>query len=322
MTVHPAITRIAKTLFDSAILLVLASIIVFMLVRVIPGDPASAMAGPTATLEEIEAIRASLKLNDPIWVQYMVWVGSVLSGDLGQSFTVHLPVLELIQMRIGSTIELTIAGVLAAIILGLITGVISGLWRNKLPDSLASGVSIISHALPSFWIGMILLVVFGLILRWSPISGYVPVTEDFATGLWHLVFPAVTLGLANGPKLFWYLRGGVVENLREDHVRTAIMKGLPTRSVVGNHVLRNSLIPTFTFLGVLVGKSLGGAVVVEVVFNRPGLGRLLVDSVLNRDYPTVQGVVLLAVAIFIAVNSITDLLYTWVDPRLRLEAAP
>lgn len=298
-------------------MLVLTSIAIFSLLRLIPGDPAVVLAGQDAPLESVEALRSQMGLDRPLPVQYVIWVGEVLQGNLGTSYVADRPVSELISQRLPATAELAVAAFVLVVVCGLASGILAALHRGRLLDWLISSFNTVALSVPPFWTGLLFLLLFGLTLRWLPLSGRVPITEDVVDAGRHLLLPALTLGLAMTPELSWFVRNSLLDVISHDYVRTARAKGLAERQVVRGHVLRNALIPVLTVLGVQVSRLLGGAVVVESVFGWPGLGRLLVQSILNRDYPTVQGVLLFIVTVFVLINLLTDLLYTWADPRLR-----
>jgi ABC-type dipeptide/oligopeptide/nickel transport system permease component len=301
---------------DLVPVLILASIAIFALLRLIPGDPAAVIAGPDAPVETIEVLRTELGLDRALPVQYGLWLKEVVQGNLGTSYLTNQPVTDLIWQRLPATAELAIAAYGIMLIAGLTMGVLAALNRGSKVDWAFTALNTVALSVPSFWTGTLFLLYLGLRLEWFPLSGRVPPTEDFRDSLMHLVLPATTLAIAMTPELFWFVRNSVLEVLGHDYVRTARSKGLSEPSVIRGHVLRNALIPVLTILGVQAGRLLGGAVVVESIFSWPGIGRLLLQSILSRDYPTVQGVLLFIVTLFVLVNLVTDLLYTVVDPRI------
>lgn len=307
----------AQRMVDLIPVLILASMAIFILLRMIPGDPAVVLAGPDAPAESIEALRARLGLDEPLPLQYLYWMKEVVQGNLGTSYLANRPVTDLIGQRLMATVELAVAAYLIMLVAGLATGIIAALHRGRTLDWAISTLNTVGLSVPSFWMGTLFLLFFGLRLEWLPLSGRVPLTEDPIEALRHLALPAITLAIAMTPELSWFVRNSVLEVIGQDYVRTARAKGLSEQRIIQGHVLRNALIPVLTILGVQAGRLLGGAVVVESIFGWPGLGRLLLQSILSRDYPTVQGLLLFIVTLFVIVNLITDLLYTVADPRLK-----
>ena len=261
-------------------------------------------------------VRQSLGLDQPITTQYWLWISRAVTGDLGYSYATGTPVVELIGHRIPATLHLVITGLLLSIVLGISTGVVAALNRGILADKLVNGMNMAMLGVPSFSLGLVLLIVFGLVLRWLPLSGYVSLWDDPVASITHLILPASTLGLLIMPQLSWLVRDGMLANLEQDHVRTATSMGLPRSVIVRSNLLRNAFSPVLTLLGLTTGKLLAGAVIVESVFAWPGLGSLALKSVLSDDYPTVQAIVLLAVVTFVVVNLLTDLLHAKLDPRV------
>ncbi len=297
--------------------LLLASMAVFGLLRLVPGDPAAVIAGPDASQEAVEAIRTQFGLDRALPVQYGYWAAQAIQGNLGTSYVTGKPVSALIVERAPATLELALSAYVLMVVAGVSSGVVAALRRGRPADMAITTANTIALSIPSFWTGLILLLVFGVKLGWLPLAGRVPLLEDPRDALAHLLLPAITLALAMTPELSWFVRNSVLDVMSNDYVRTARAKGLAESHVFNRHVLRNALIPILTILGLQAGRLLGGAVVVESIFGWPGLGRLLLQSILNRDYPTVQGILLLIVMIFVVVNLIVDLLYVVVDPRLR-----
>jgi ABC-type dipeptide/oligopeptide/nickel transport system permease component len=296
------------------------SVITFSIVHLAPGDPALLLAPSDATMEEIEKVRHGLGLDRPLPVQYITWLGNVLTGDLGMSFFASQPVLELILERFPATILLTAAAMGFAIIVGVSLGLAASLRRDTLLDRVTMVGSVLGWSMPPFWIGLVLIIFFAVKLRWLPtggmysISALEPTVPDVAK---HLILPAFTLGVRHMSYVARLTRSSMLEVLGEDYVRTARAKGLVERVIVMRHALRNTLIPVVTVAGVSVGRLLGGAVVVETVFGWPGLGMLTVKGILERDFPLVQGSVLFIATTFVLVNFLVDMLYAWIDPRIR-----
>lgn len=306
--------RIAQTLP----VLILASIVVFVFIRLVPGDPALILAGPDATPDTVEAIREQMGLNQSWPQQYAIWIGHVLQGDLGRSFINRLPIAQLIAQAMPATIQLALVALTLAICIGIPSGIISAVWRGRWIDWLISTVNGLVLAIPNFWIAILLILAFSVRLRWLPPGGRVEFAEDPGLAWRSLVLPALTLFPSISAALSRFTRASMIEVLSEDYVRTARAKGISPFFVIARHALRNALIPVITILGIQFGRLMGGAVIIENVFAWPGVGRLILQGVLNRDYAVVQGALLMLVCIFISVNLLVDLLYGVCDPRVRL----
>ena len=298
--------------------LVLVSVVVFLMVHAIPGDPAYVLLGPTAKPEQIEALQSEMGLDKPIWEQYLIWVGDVAGGDLGKSWINGYPVAKLIRQKLPATVALAIGSMIVALAIAIPLGILSALHPGTWLDRFASLYNGLMLAIPTFWLGVLLVLVVSLKLRWLPPSGYTPFAEDPVRSAKSLLLPSLTLGAYLSAIFARFLRSSVAETLRLDYVRTAAAKGLSERRIVRGHVLQNALIPVVTMLGIQFGGLLGGAVVVEAIFDWPGLGRLLVTSIFSRDYAVVQGTILLAATSFLVVNLVTDLTYGLLDPRIRI----
>ncbi len=297
--------------------LFIVSVVVFLMVRAIPGDAAHVLLGPTAKPEQIAALRAQMGLDEPIWDQYLIWIQGVFRGDLGHSWINRYPVSELIAQKLPATVALAVGAMTAALLVAIPMGILPALRPGSWIDRLAKLYSGLLLAIPTFWLGVLLVLVVSLRLGWLPPSGFVPFREDPVQAVKLLILPAVTLGAYLSAIFARFLRTAVSEALAQDYVRTATAKGLSERHVVTRHVMRNALIPVVTMLGIQFGGLLGGAVIVEAIFDWPGLGRLLVTSISSRDYAVVQGTILLAAVSFLIVNLITDLTYGFLDPRIR-----
>jgi len=285
------------------------SLIIFAMVRVIPGDPAMIMAGPHATEEYVRQIRAQLGLDKHPVTQYLIFLGNLVQGDLGTSTRTALPVTKEIFSRLPNTLLLAMASILIATVLGVTIGIVSGIKQNSLFDYLSMVAALFGLSMPVFWLGLMLMLLFSIKLGWLPAVG--------AETPSHLILPALTLGANSMAIIARMTRSSMLEVVRLDYIRTARSKGLPERLVLSRHALRNALIPVVTVIGLQTGILLGGAVLTEIVFAWPGIGRLLVEAILARDYPVVQGVVLVVATMFIVVNLIVDLLYAYLDPRIR-----
>jgi ABC-type dipeptide/oligopeptide/nickel transport system permease component len=296
------------------------SLLVFAVLHLAPGDPAAIMLGAQATKEDVVRLHRDLGLDQPLVVQYVRWMGHVLQGDLGRSIPLGRAVLPEVLLRFKATLVLTAGALLIAILLGLAAGIVSAVKQYTWLDRISMGVAVTGVSLPVFWTGIMLILLFALQLRWFPSSGMSsPYGSGVADVLWHLVLPAVTLGTASAAALARLTRSSVLEIIRQDYVRSARAKGLAERAVIARHVLKNAINPIITVLGLQVGFLLGGAILTETVFSWPGLGSMMVRAIQARDYPLVQGGVLLIATSFVLVNLIVDLLYAVFDPRIRYE---
>jgi len=310
---------ILSRLLQAIPVLLLASILVFSLIRFIPGDPVYAILGENARPAEIEAMRAKMGLDKPIIVQYFIWLGQVLRGDLGASQINKFPVNELLWIKAKASFELAVAAMFVAALLALPIGILSAVNRGGTFDRVLTAVSSVFYAIPTFWLG-ILLVTF-VALRWGlvPPSGRVDPSDDFFLFLKLLILPAITLGIPTAAVLSRFLKTSLLEVMNQDYVRTARAKGLAERMVVARHSMRNALIPVVTVFALQFGAFLGGAVVTESIFDWPGLGTMALQGILKRDYPMVQGAILFVVIVFILMNLLADLSYGFLDPRIRYE---
>ena len=296
------------------------SVLVFSVLHLAPGDPAAIMLGAQATKEDVQRLHRDLGLDQPLVVQYLHWIGQVARGDLGRSIPLGRAVLPEVLLRFKATLVLTAGALVIAVLLGLGAGIISAVKQYSWLDRLSMGVAVTGVSLPVFWTGIMLIIVFALQLRWFPSSGMSsPYGSGVADVLWHLVLPAVTLGTASAAALARLTRSSVLEIIRQDYVRSARAKGLAERAVIARHVLKNAINPIITVLGVQVGFLLGGAILTETVFSWPGLGSMMVRAIQARDYPLVQGGVLLIATTFVVVNLAVDLLYAIFDPRIRYD---
>jgi len=295
----------------SALMVVLGvCTLVFLLIHLVPGDPVEVMLGESARPADRAALRSSLGLDRPLAEQYLGYLRGLVQLDLGESFQDRRPVAQVLAERVPATLELTAAALALALLLALPLGVAAARRRGGWLDSGAMGVSLLGVSIPNFWLGPLLILVFSLQLGWTPVSG--------REGPASLVLPAVTLGTGLAAVLARMVRSSVLEVLGEDYVRTARAKGLSETAVLWGHALRNAWLPVLTLLGLQLGGLLGGAVITETVFAWPGLGSLLVEAIQGRDYPVVQGCVLLISLTYVLINTLTDLVYAWVDPRIRL----
>jgi peptide/nickel transport system permease protein len=290
---------------------------VFIMLKLTPGDPASAILGVQATPAELARVRQAMGLDRPWPAQFATWLLGALQGDLGQSYISKKPVSELILTRLPVTLELTLFAMLLAALIGIPAGVIAAARRYSLLDYSITSFALFGVSMPSFWFAILLILFFSLYLGWLPASGYTPWGRGLIPHLKSLVMPAISLGLFLAGALVRFSRTSMMETLVQDYVRTARAKGLAGRVVLLRHALKNALIPTVTVLGVQFGALLGGAVITEQVFAFPGVGTMLLTAVNQRDYPVVQGVTLVVAVIFTLTNLVVDVLYTWLNPRIR-----
>ena len=294
------------------------SLVAFLLIRLAPGDPAVALLGMEADDTALAALRAKLALDQPLWVQYFSWLAAILKGDFGRSIQGGREVLPLLASALGPTALLSAAALAISLLIAIPAGVIAATRRNTGADYAASFVALCGLSLPSFWLGILLILLFSVQIPLLPASGYVSPLVDPAGFLARLVLPAVTLGAALAASTMRMTRAAMLEVLRSDYVRTARAKGLAPSRVVWRHAFANAQIPIVTLLGIQMGQLLGGVVITETVFAWPGIGKLTVDAIFARDYPVVQGAVLLTAALFVLINLATDLVYTVIDPRVRV----
>ncbi|MGV0875153.1 ABC transporter permease [Mycolicibacterium sp. XJ879] len=315
---HPVLRFLARRLLYSAVVMVGVVVVVFTLVHLVPGDPVRIALGTRYTPEAYDALRQASGLDKPMLEQFFGYLGSALTGDLGVSFRNGDPVTLILLERLPATVSLAVAGVLLALLIALPAGIWSALHEGRLSDAIVRVGSQFGVSIPDFWMGILLIALFATTLGWLPTSGYRPLFEDPAGWLRHIVLPALTVGLVAAAIMTRYVRSAVLEVAATGYVRTARSKGLPPAVLTFRHTVRNALIPILTITGIQLATILGGVIVVEVVFAWPGLGRLVYNAVAARDYPVIQGAVLLIAALFLLVNLIVDALYAVVDPRIRL----
>jgi len=308
---------ILRRLAATVPVLLVVAVFVFLLLRLTPGDPAAIMAGDVATAEQIERIRAGLGLDKPIVVQFGIWLGKILSGDLGESFYFKIKVAELIRHRLEPTLALATLTIFFAVIVSIPLGVIAA-WRyGGWFDRALMGFSVMGFSIPVFVLAYLLIWLVSLQLGWLPVQGYVRISENFFLFLKHLILPAITLSVIYIALIARVTRASVLEALGEDYIRTARAKGLSEIRVLVRHALANAAVPIATVIGIGIAILIGGVVVTESVYAIPGLGRLTVDAVLARDFPTIQGVILFFSFIYVLVNLLIDLSYVFLDPRIR-----
>jgi peptide/nickel transport system permease protein len=299
--------------------LLIVAFVAFSLMQLVPGDPASVLLGPDAPDHEVEALRVRLGFDQPLLVQFGLWFGRLLQGDLGTSYYLGLGVAESIATRVPATLYLALSSLLVAVTFGMPLGIVAAVRHKSWIDRLVMLFAMVGIAAPSFWIGLNFILVFSVWLRWFPTGGYVPLSEDFLGGLRYLVLPALALGLNQAALIARMTRSSVLDVLRQDYVRTARSKGVSERSIIWRHILKNAMNPVLTIIGISFGVLMSGTVIVETVFTYPGLGRLVVLAVQRRDYPLVQGILLLAALLYMLINLLVDLAYALFDPRIHYE---
>ncbi len=309
---------LARRAGASLIVLFVATLIVFAGIRALPGGPELALAGEERDPESLAAIRERYGLDDPLPVQYWNWITLALQGDLGESVRTGLEVSEIVVTRLPVTLELTLLSVLVALLLGIPTGIMAAVKQGRLSDYVGSGVALFGLSVPNFWLGLMLILAFAIYLPLLPASGYEPFFSNPVENLRHMIMPAFVLGSGLAAVVMRQMRSAMLESLSEDYVRTARSKGLSERSVIGIHAFRNSLITVTTVVGLQLGALISGAVVTEQIFVIPGFGKLIVEAVFQRDFPVIQGVILVTTAGYIIVNLLVDLLYSVLNPRIRI----
>ncbi|GHH99394.1 ABC transporter permease [Neobacillus kokaensis] len=302
---------LVKRLVSLIPLLLVVSFIVFMFIHIIPGDPARLLAGKEATAEEVEMARVSLGLDKPLYEQYFIYLKDLLTGNMGYSVKSGAPVSQLIGDRIMPTLGLTFLSIIWALVVGILIGVVSAVFRNKWPDHLGMFTAVSGISLPNFWVGLVLIQLFSVQLGMFPTGG--------AEGWSSYIMPSFALGAGIMAMIARFTRSSLVESMKQDYIRMGRAKGLGSRQIIFGHALKNSLIPVVTVAGLQFGFLLGGSVVVETVFSFPGLGTLLIDSIQFRDYPVVQAEILLFACQFIVVNMIIDVVYSYLNPKIRYE---
>ena len=298
------------------VMLVVATVS-FVLIRLAPGDPASVLAGPDAGPEDLARLRVSLGMDQPLPVQLVKWFGRLAQGDLGQSIFLRRPVTQAIVERLEPTLLLTLWGTLLSVLIGVPAGIVSAHRHGSAVDQSFMALALLGLSIPNFLLGLLMILVFGVWLGWLPVSGYVPLDEGVGANFRSLLMPAVSLGLVQSALVARITRSSMLDVLREQYILAARARGLGERVLVYKHALKNAIIPTLTVIGITVALLIGGAVVIETVFNIPGVGRLIISAVLRRDYPVVQGVVLLIAVTYTLVNLLVDLAYLVIDPRIR-----
>jgi peptide/nickel transport system permease protein len=300
---------VLRRLWQSALTLLGVSLLVFVVLRVLPGDPAKMLLPDGAPQSAVDELNRQLGLHEPLHVQYGIFIRSVVRGDFGQSFQYRAPALRVVTERIAATAELALAALILTVAIGVSLGILAAVRRGTRYDYASTFLAVLGQSLPNFWLGIMLILLFGVALRWLPTSGF----ESWR----HIVLPAITLAAFPTALVARLTRSSMLEILGRDYIRTGRAKGLAERSVVLRHALRNAAVPVLTVLGLQIGTLLGGAVITESVFAWPGMGKLVVDAIFFRDFPVVQTVLIFSATIFVGLNLVVDLLYTVIDPRIR-----
>jgi peptide/nickel transport system permease protein len=294
----------------------LVSVLVFGLIHLVPGDPVLVILGTTAEKDQVEAMRHKLGLDRPVLLQYGSWIGHLLQGDLGHSIISDEPVMEMILRRMPTTLTVAAAALLLSLSISIPTGILSALRHNTYTDYVFMGLVILAVSMPSFWLALLFILLFSVELKLLPMMGYVSIFSDFWEGLRYLVLPATSLAFILAAVVARMTRSSMLEVLREDYIVTALSKGTPRRFIVFKHALKNAFAPVLTIIGFQIGFLLGGTVVVEDIYSIPGVGRLIFTAITNRDYPVVQGCILMVTIIYVFVNTAVDLTYAYFDPRV------
>lgn len=297
--------------------LLVVAVVIFTLITMTPGDPARVLAGEDASPEQVRMLRRDMGLEGPAPARFVRWLGRALRGDLGRSLFNRLPVGRIIGQHVGPTLMLSAMAVTISLCIGLPLGVVSGVFRNSWWDQAGLALAMLGAAVPTFWLGLSLIIVFAVNLGWLPSSGFRPPTEDLWRSLTYMLLPSLTLGVPSSALIIRFVRSSLLDVIATDYVRTARAKGLMERAVIFRHAMRNALVPILTVVGLTFAALMGGAVVTETVFAIPGMGQLVVQSVLRRDYPVIQGVTLVVATSYVMINLAVDLMYFLVDPRVK-----
>jgi peptide/nickel transport system permease protein len=294
------------------------AVVTFFLIHLTPGDPAATILGSQATETELEKLRESMGLNDPILMQFFNWIVQVFQGNLGWSIFMDMPVMQAIAEHLGPTVSLSVFAEIIAIVFAIPLGIMAATRKGSVADQLFMGIALVGISVPSFLIGLFLILLISLQLGWLPSGGYEALSEGFWNHLKYLIMPAFTLGILQAALIARMTRSSMLEVLNENYIKTAESKGLKRRIVIYKHAMRNALVPILTVIGQSFATLIGGAVVTETVFNIPGIGQLIVNSVLRRDYEVIQGTLLLIASLYVLINLVIDLFYGYIDPRIRL----
>jgi peptide/nickel transport system permease protein len=308
---------LARRLGGMAVVMFLVATMVFFLTRLAPGDPAALMLGDQASIADVEQLRRTYGLDKPVAVQYVLWLKEVASGNLGQSIFLQRPVLQAIAERAEPTFFLALFSIAVASLIGIPAGIVSAVWRGGRADQGVSAGAMLAASIPSFWLGLIFIQFFSVRLGWFPVAGYGEPGASLGQRLHHLMLPAIVLGIVNSALITRFTRASMLDVLSEDFVRTARAKGLSEPRIVLRHALGNALVPIITVIGLTAALLVGGAIITETVFGLPGIGNLVVSAVLRRDYPVIQGALIVIAGIYVVINFAIDVIYTLVDPRVK-----
>lgn len=299
--------------------LLIVGFVGFLLLNLIPGDPALVMLGPEATLDQVNKLRALLGLNLPVYLRLINWYGRLFRGDLGYSIFLSRPVFQAILERLQPTLLLTMFSLIIASVIGITSGIVAAVKRGTWIDQVATSLSVLGLSIPSFWLSLILITTFGVWVRWFPVAGYTPLKDGFLQTLRTLALPSLTLGFVSSTFISRITRSSMLEVMNQDYITVARAKGLGYRQVILKHALRNAILPIITVMGLTLGNLLSGAVIVETVFALPGIGQLALSSILRRDYPLIQGILLFTATVSVLVNLLVDILYVVLDPRIKYD---
>lgn len=310
---------IARRLISAIPVLFVVSVVTFLIMWIVPGDVTAELAGPDATPQQIERLRALLGLDKPLFGRALIWYGSLLRGDLGQSYLLNRSVADAVFERLPVTLSLAGLALVLSVLMGVLLGILAAVRHNSWVDQGAMTVALLGLSLPDFWFGLVLIFFFGVHLGWLPTGGFVPIAESFTGWLTSMTLPALTLAFTQMGVIARMTRSSMLDVIGQDYVRTARAKGMPARTVIFKHALLNAMVPIVTVIGVMTGVLLGGAVVIESVFSLPGVGRLIIGAIQRRDFPIIQGGLLITAATFVFVNIAVDVLYGWLDPRVRYD---
>ncbi|HRK24304.1 MAG TPA: ABC transporter permease [Beijerinckiaceae bacterium] len=311
------LVAIARRLAGMLAVMFIVATMVFFLTRLAPGDPASLMLGDQATAADVAVLRATYGLDQPLLVQYVLWLKEIASGNLGQSIFLQRPVLQAIAERAEPTFFLALFSILIAALIGIPSGIASAVWRGDRLDQAVSAGAMLAASIPSFWLGLLLIQFLSVRLGWFPVAGYGDPGASLGMRLYHLVLPATVLGIVNSALITRFTRASMLDVLSEDYIRTARAKGISEARIVLRHALGNALVPIITVVGLTAALLVGGAIITETVFGLPGIGNLVVSAVLRRDYPVIQGALIVIAGIYVIINFAIDVIYTLVDPRVR-----
>ncbi|MEO5670245.1 MAG: ABC transporter permease [Ramlibacter sp.] len=300
------------------VVMAIVAVLVFILTRAAPGDPIAVLLGDQATAADIARVQKVYGLDKPLPVQFALWLKELAHGNLGESIFLQRPVTQALWERAEPTALLSLLSITIATLIGVPCGIVSAVYRGKMVDQVFTGFAMLGASVPSFWLGLVLMQIFAVSLGWFPVSGYGGPGASLGSRIWCLVLPAAVLGMLNSALIIRFTRASMLDVLGEDYVRTARAKGLGENVVVLKHALRNALVPIVTVIGLTVALLIGGAVVTETVFGLPGVGNLVVSAVIRRDYPVIQGALLVVAVIYVVINFLIDLLYTVLDPRVKL----